>query len=321
MLADGISFASVDADAPLLADALAAVNRGDTSASHALVAAVAADEVLWVPVTDDGRHPLATTVDGEGILSAFTSVEQAQWGHPARPPLIEVPVSEVIGWATRSRTPLHLDFASEGAVVLAPERAQDLLAGRPVPADAVAGGAAYRRPGPPAPVPASLIPPPPTEPPEAGIVAYGGGWDAVETVLEEPLDPETAQARHNSGVPYAAFRTMPDGRRIVLRFGPRAVVVEALDVAGRPTGRLTWRHFAEGLFLEEVATTVFGPTGTSHPKLEVVSLARVDGVIRTWTRSDDGLDEIEDRYIPSTTEHWTAPPPFGHHRRLLDPLG
>lgn len=311
----------MEADAPRLAEALAAVNRGDSRAAGALTAARSADESLWVPVTDDGRHPLATGVDGERILSAFTSVELARWGHPSRPPLIQVAVSEVLGWAERSATPLHLDFASEGAVVLTPGHARDLLAGRPLPAAAVAGGERYRRPGPPAPVPVNAIPPPPTEPPDDGAVAFGAGWDAVEAVLEEPGPPEEARARHEAGVAYAALRTMPDDRCVVLRFGPGAVVVEGLDGAGRGTGRVTWRGFAEGLFLEEVGVTVFGPTGSSHPELEVVTLARVDGVIRTWTRSDDGLDEIEDRYTTATAEHWIAPPPFGHHHRLIAPLG
>lgn len=307
-------------DAPRLAAALEAVNRDEAGAAGALAGAVAADEPVWVPTGDDGRHPLAQDGPSGRFLTAFSGVGLAQWAHPWRPPLVDRPLREVLGWVLRSGVPLHLDHGSEADTRIDAADAAALLEGRVADPARLAAGRPYRRPGPPATVPTAPLPAPPTNPDDPGV-AYGRSWDASRRRVVDPLSSAAAATLHEASEPYVAVRTGDgggdggDGEVRVVTTGPLHVEARVEPAAAGPHRRLVWWRFSEGLFLQEVALGVPGGAG---PGFELVVLARPDGLVVVWAaegREDAGRSL---RYAPDLSDRWIGRPGPGVPAVLFD---
>jgi len=305
-------------DAPQLAAALEAANRDEAGAAAALTGAVAADEPVWVPTGDDGRHPLAQEDPSGRFLTAFSGVGLAQWAHPWRPPLVDRPVREVLGWVRRSGVPVHLDHGSEADTRIDPDDATALLEGRVVDPVGLAAGRPYRRPGPPAPVPTAPLPAPHADPDDPGV-AYGRSWDATRRRLVDPLSSAAAATLHEASEPYVAVRAGDegggDGEVRVVTTGPLHVEARVEPAADRPDRRLVWWRFTEGLFLQEVA---LGGPGGAGPGFELVILARPDGLLVVWAAEGRGDAGRSLRYVPDLSDRWIGCPGPGVPAVLFD---
>lgn len=295
--------------APRLGAALEAVGRRDPGAGEALAAAVAADEDVLVPTSDDGRHPLATGAPGAEHMSAFTSPWLALWAHPSRPPVDAFPVTQVLGWVGATGRLVRLDHASEVDTCLGPDEADALLAGRPVDPDAVAAGDQFRNPEPPAAPPDGVLDPP-VATQAAGAVSFAHRWDAVG---RQPIDPVDVSMLEGVGAGYTAVRRRSDGVDVV-QWGETVVV--GTSYGGGEVKRWEWARFAEGLFLTELGVAV--DDGSARPRPRLVVLARPDGLVRTWTARPDGSDLVT-ATVPDTRERWIGLPPLGTFEPLVDP--
>ncbi|HEV7721433.1 MAG TPA: hypothetical protein VGO60_09120 [Iamia sp.] len=297
--------------APVLAGALEAAGRGDDGAADALARAVAADEEVLVPTSDDGRHPLMTGPDDDLHLTAFTGTWLALWGHPWRPPVDLRPVSEVLGWVRSTGRVLRLDHASEADTRIGPDAATALLTGRPVDAAALAAGAEFRNPGPVASAPAAVLAPPaPDDTDDDGEVTFARGWDPAE---RRPIDPVPAGDLADVAAGYAAVRRRAD-RVEVLVFGEQVVV--GLTYAPGLVHRWEWARFDTGLFQTEAGTAV--DDGSPRPRPHLVGLARPDGLLRTWRARPDG-SELTTSSTPDVSDRWVGVPPLGVFAPLVDP--
>lgn len=303
------------AHAPVLADALAAIARRDPGAPAALVAAVAADEDVMLPTSDDGRHPLSVSdLDGRPALVAFTGPWMALWSQPWRPPCDLRPISEILGIVTSSGRSVRLDHSSEGDTRIGPDEAAALLDGRSVPTDALAAGDPFRNPGPPSAAPDGPLPVPERRPSDdEGEVAYGRGWDAATRRLLEPVTEADLAAVPDLVGGYTAVRTR-GGATEVIEFGP--VEVTARRFVDGEVHVWVWERFAEGLFLSETSVAV--DDGSRRPAPRWVVLTRPDGLIRTWVDHGDGTDETVTSASPAMDDRWIGVPPLGVHHPLLD---
>jgi hypothetical protein len=295
----------------VLSRALEAVARGDEGATAALAGAVAADEELLVPTSDDGRHPLMTGPTGDEHLTAFTGAWMALWAHPWRPPVDLRPLTEVLGWVQATGRVLHLDHASEADTRIDPAAATALLAGRRVDAAAIADGVEFRNPGPVASPPAGVLAPPATDDDDAdGEVTFARGWDPVARRAVEPV-PATDLAGVAAG--YAAIRRRDD-RVEVLVFGETVVIGTAY--APGVVHRWEWARFDEGLFQTEAGTAT--DDGSPRPRPHLVGLARPDGLLRTWCARPDGGD-LSTSSTPDVSDRWVGVPALGVFAPLVDP--
>ncbi len=297
--------------APGLAAALEAVARQEPDAGEALARAVALDEEVLVPTSDDGRHPLMTGAVGEEHLTAFTGSWMALWGHPWRPPVDLRPVAEVLGWVQATGRTLRLDHASEADTRIGPEDAAALLAGRPIAAAAASAGAEFRNPGPVAPPPAEVLPPPPAAETDAdGEVTFARRWDPA---ARRPVEPVAAADLADVAAGYVAVRQRPDGVDVLV-FGE--LVVVGTTYGPGVVHRWEWARFAEGLFQTEAGTAV--DDGSPRPRPHVVVLARPDGLLRTWRARPDGSDTTTSS-TPDVSDRWVGVPPLGTFAPLVDP--
>lgn len=296
--------------APILAVALEAVARHDDAAGAALARAVARDEEVLVPTSDDGRHPLMTGPTGEEHLTAFTGPWMALWAHPWRPPVDLRPVTEVLGWVRATGRSLRLDHASEVDTRVGPVAAGALLAGRPVDAGAVAAGEEFRNPGPTAPPPAEVLAPPAGEAEPDGEVTFARGWDPV---ARQPVEPVPAADLAGVAAGYVAVRRRPGAVDVVV-FGE--VTVVGTTYGAGTVHRWEWARFAEGLFQTEASTAA--DDGSPRPRPRLVALARPDGVVRTWTARAGGSDLVTS-WSPDVSDRWVGLPPLGVFVPLVDP--
>ena len=297
--------------APVLARALEAVGRGDGDAVAALAQAVATDEEVLVPISDDGRHPLMTGPTGAEHLTAFTGAWMALWGHPWRPPVDLWPVTEVLGWVQATGRLLRLDHDSEADTRIDDAAASALLAGRPVDAAALAAGAENRNPGPVASPPAAVLAPPaPSDEDDDGEAIFARGWDAT---ARRPVEPVAATELADVVAGYAAVRRRDD-RTDVLVFGETVVV--GTTYAPGVVHRWEWARFAEGLFQTEAGTAA--DDGSPRPRPHLVVLARPDGLLRTWRATPDG-SETTTSSTSDVSDRWVGVPPLGVFAPLVDP--
>lgn len=295
--------------APALAAALEAIAWRDEDAGADLVAAIKANERVLVPSSDDGRHPLVTGPAGAEHLTAFTSPWLMLWALPWRPPVILLPVQDVLGWVRSTGRLVRLDHACEADVCLGPEEAEALLAGRPVVADEVAAGDQFRNPHPPTPAPPEVLPPPRVPQAEGEVVfAHRWDWDTrrpVGMIDAADLDDDMAG--------YTAVRHRADGTD-VLQVGETVVV--GTSYGHGEVRRWEWARFEEGLFLTE--TAVADDDGSDRPTPRLVVLARPDGMVRTWTARPDGSG-MTTGVVASSLERWVGVPPLGVFEPLVDP--
>jgi hypothetical protein len=302
--------------APLLSTALEAVARRDADAATRLAAAVAADEEVLLPTSDDGRHPLSVSdLDGAPAMTAFTGLWPALWSQPWRPPLDTRRVSEVLGWVASTGRAIRLDHASEADTRIDAPAAAALLDGRAVvDAAALAAGDPFRRPGPPAAPPSAPLPAPEADASaHDGDITYGRGWDADARRVVGPVSLDELAAVPDLVGGYVAVRTTADATEVV-RFADTEV--RAHRLSGGLVHVWAWARFAEGLFLTE--TSVAHDDGSRRPRPHLVVLSRPDGAIRTWRDLGDGTDETITSASPDLSDRWIGIPPLGVLHPLLD---
>lgn len=303
------------ARAPALAAALEAIARREPNAGEALVAAVAADEDVAYPTSDDGRHPLTTGPAGSEHLTAFSGAGLALWAHPDRPPLDLRPIGEVLGWVPATGRSLRLDHASEADVVLGPAEAEALLSGRAPDPDAIRAGDEFRNPGPPAPAPTEALPrPAPTtaDTDADTVITHGRRWDEEARELVDPVTRDDLDAVPDLVGGYTTVRRRGEAVDAVT-FGD--TVVAATSYGRNLVRRWVWARFTEGLFLTE--HSVADDDGTARPHARLVVLSRPDGLIRTWTARPDGSDMVTSS-SPDMSDRWIGTPEVGVIGSLVD---
>lgn len=296
--------------APSLAAALEAVARREPDAGERLAEAVALDEEVLFPTSDDGRHPLATGPVGKEHLTAFTGLWMALWAHPDRPPMEGRPVREVLGWVVSTGVTVRLDHASEADTLLSPPDAVALLDGRAVDVAAVAAGDPFRNPGPPAAPPDGPLPAPPPDAPGDAEVTFARRWDPA---ARQPVEPVPRRDLEGVGAGYTAIRRTRDGLDVVTH---GTTVIVATTYAGGEVHRCEWARFTEGLFLTETSTA--DDDGSPRPRPRTVVLTRPDGLIRYWRRLPDGSD-MTTSSSPDMTGRWIGVPPLGTFDPLVAP--
>ncbi|MGH8884614.1 MAG: hypothetical protein ACRDYX_05470 [Egibacteraceae bacterium] len=302
-----------------LADALVAVNRGDTDAAERLAEAADADEEVLVPLSDDRETPMAMGDDADPrFLVAFTSLDRVRHALPDAPPVGVVGVRQVLGWAVRFATPVRLDATSPAEVRVSPEAAAALAEGRPVPdVGALARGARYDPPR--ADVAVPDLPPPPDGPPAHRTPTYGTAWRPGTTELDGALDPAEAERRHEAGEPYVALIPREDRAPVVVEVTPERVTSRFLGAAGCDDLVLNFVPHDGILFHDELAMKNFdeGAPANAPSSVQVLRF-EPDGTQRVWMSDQSGGGQTIDQHDVDVSGHWERFPAFGHYDGVMN---
>lgn len=306
-------------EAPRLADALVAVNRGDADAAERLAEAADADEEVLVPLTDDRETPMAMGDDIDPrFLVAFTSLDRVRHAMPDAPPVGVVGVRQVLGWAVRFATPVRLDATSPTEVRISPEAAAALAEGRAVSnVGGLARGARYAPPR--AEVSIPDMPPPPVDTPAHRPPTYGIVWRPGTTGLDGALDPAEAERRHETGEPYVALIPRDDGEPVVVEVTPDRVTSRFLDAAGRDDLVLNFVPREGILFQDELAMKNFdGGAPANAPSSVQIFRFEPDGTQRIWLSDLSGEGQTIDQHDVDVSRHWERFPAFGHYDGVMN---
>ncbi|MGH3767931.1 MAG: hypothetical protein ACRDTX_22755 [Pseudonocardiaceae bacterium] len=306
-------------EAPRLAGALVAVNRGDADAAERLAEAADSDEEVLVPLSDDRETPMAMGDDADPrFLVAFTSLDRVRHAMPDAPPVGVVGVRQVLGWAVRFATPVRLDATSPAEVRISPDAAAALAEGRPAPdGAALARGARYDPPRGEVAVPD--LPPQREDPPAHRAPAYGTSWQPGTTDLDGALDPADAQRRHDAGEPYVALIPRDDRAPVIVEVTPERVTSRFLDAAGRDDLVLNFVRCEGILFQDELAMKTFdGGTPANAPSSVQIFRFEPDGTQRIWLSDLSGEGQTIDQYDVDVSGHWERFPAFGRYDGVLN---